>query len=100
MCGRHELRDARNKPINTHKNIFIFCLISNSKLYNIASGIGLEEPKATMVGERIRREPWGEAERWKEKGKVWRKLQKGGITRFMEKLHGFDAGVTKAIVDS
>ena len=53
-----------------------------------------------MVGERIRREPWGEAESWKDKGKVWKKLQKGGITSFMERLHGFDAGVTKTIVDT
>lgn len=52
------------------------------------------------VGERIRREPWGETESWKEKGKVWKKLQKGGITSFMERLHGFDAGVTKIMVEN
>ena len=97
---RHDPRDARNKPINTHKNVFIFCTISNSELCNTASGIGLEEPKVTMVGERIRRDPWGEAERWKEKGKVWRKLEKGGITIFMEKLHDFNTGVTKVMVDT
>ena len=48
----------------------------------------------------VRREPWGEAERWKEKGKVWCKLEKGGITRLMERLHDFDAGVTKVMVDT
>ena len=51
-----------------------------------------------MVGERIRREPWGEAENWKEK--VWHKLKKGDITRFMEKLHSFNTGVTKVMVET
>ncbi len=53
-----------------------------------------------MVGKRIRREPWGEIQKWKGKGNVWHKLEKGGITRFMEKLHGFDAGVTKGMVET
>lgn len=98
VYGRQEQKEAKKKPIN--KNIYVFVIFSYSELCNIASGLGLVESKTTMVGERTRREPWGEAERWKEKRKVWRKLQKGGMTRFMEKLHGFDAGVTKAMVDS
>ena len=31
---------------------------------------------------------------------MWCKLEKGGITRFMEKLHGFDAEVMKIMVDT
>ena len=53
-----------------------------------------------MVGERIKRGPLGESESWKEKEMVWHKLGKGRITRFMEKLHGFDAGVTKVMVET
>lgn len=52
-----------------------------------------------MVWERIRREPWGGTKKWNGKEKVWHKLEKWGITRFMEKLHGFDAGVTKVMVE-
>ena len=97
---RHEQKEARNKPKNTRINTLIPSVFCNSDLYKIAKGLGLAKPNIAMVGERIRREPWGEAEKWKENGKVWRKLQKGSITRFMEKLHGFDVGVTKAMVES
>ena len=53
-----------------------------------------------MVGERIKREPWGESKKWKGKEKVWRKLRKGGITSFMERLNDFDTNVTKSMVDT
>ena len=32
--------------------------------------------------------------------KVWHKLEKGDITRFLEKLHGFDVEVTKLMLDT
>ena len=70
VYGRHELKEARNKPINTRNIVFVLSVFRYSELCNTASGLGLVEPKTTMVGERIRREPWGEAERWKEKGKA------------------------------
>lgn len=54
----------------------------------------------TMVSERSRREPSGEAKNWKNKRKVWHKLDKGGITKFFEKLYGFDVEITKLMVDS
>ena len=53
-----------------------------------------------MVGERSRRELSGEVKKWKEKEKVWHKLEKGSITRFLEKLHGFYVEVTKLMVDT
>ncbi len=71
---RYKLKKARNKPINMHKIIFSLSTFCYSKLRNIASGLVLVEPKTTMVEERIRREPWGEVKRRKEKRKVWRKL--------------------------
>ena len=52
----------------------------------------------TIVGEKIRRDPCGESESWKDKGKVWKKLQKGGITSFMERLHGFDEGLPRLLL--
>ena len=54
---RHASRAGKNKPINIHKNVFIFSAISNSELHNTASGIGLEESKVAMVGEKFRRDP-------------------------------------------
>ena len=57
LYGRHASRAGKNKPIKIHNNVFIFSAISNFELRKIASGIGLEELKEAMVGERIRREP-------------------------------------------
>ena len=53
-----------------------------------------------MTGERSRKEPVGEAQKWKNKGKVWKELEKGGVTNFLEKLHGFDPAVTNNMVNS
>ena len=98
--GRHASKVGMKKTTKNHKNIFIFYVPSNYELCKTTSGIGFVEPKTTMVGERIRREPSGELESWKEKEMVWHKLGKGKITRFMEKLHGFNAGVTKIMVET
>ena len=72
VYGRHEQKEVNNKPIN--KTIHVFAIFCYFDLCNIVGGLGLIVQKTAMVGERIRREPWGEAERWKEKGKAWRKL--------------------------
>ena len=96
---RHASKAILNRTTKNHKNIFIFCVPRNFELCKTTSGFGFTKLNNTMVGERIRREPSGELESWKEKEKVLHKLEKGGITRFMEKLHGFDAGVTKVMVD-
>ena len=53
-----------------------------------------------MVGERIRKEPVGDVEKWRNMGKVWEKLEKGGIAKYITKLHGFDLDVTNSLVNS
>lgn len=53
-----------------------------------------------MVGERSRKEPVGEVDKWKNRGKVWEKLEKGGIANYIAKLHGFDPEVTNNMVNS
>ena len=53
-----------------------------------------------MTGERCRKEPVGEVQKWKNKGKVWKELEKGGVTNFLEKLHGFDPEITNNMVKS
>lgn len=58
--------------------------------------VGLES--ADMVGERSRKELVGEAEKWKEREKVWEQLEKGGIASYIEKIHGFDPEVTNSMV--
>jgi len=52
-----------------------------------------------MVGERCRKEPVGDFEKWSRE-KVWEKLQQGGITIYISKLDGFDQEVTKSMVGS
>lgn len=89
-----------NRPTKYRNFIFIFSVPRKSKLGISTRATGFVKPKSTMVRERIRREPWGEIEKWKEKEKVWHKLEKGGITRYMEKLHGYDTGVTEVMVDT
>lgn len=96
------LQEKGQTNITTKKcnKLFIFSVPRKIELNNSTSGTGFIELKVAMVRVRIRREPWGETKNWKEKEKVWHKLKKGGITRFMEKLHGFDAGVTKVMVET
>ena len=55
---------------------------------------------AEMVGERCRKEPAGDFEKWRSREKVWEKLVEGGVTNFIMKLHGFDQEVTKSMVES
>ena len=90
----------RTIKIDKCKNVFEFCISKKAKVCKIVSREGIFEAKETMVGERSRREPSGEAENWKKKMKVWHKLEKGNITRFLENLHGFDVEITKLVVDS
>lgn len=42
----------------------------------------------TMVGERHHRESDDEAMKWKRGSKVWEKLREGGISNYIQKLHG------------
>ena len=60
--------------------------------------VGVESEE--MVGEHSRKEPVGEVEKWKNKGKVWEKLEKEGIANYIAKLHGFDPNVTNSMVSS
>ena len=53
-----------------------------------------------MVGERSRKEPISEAEKWRQRTRVWDKLEKGGIANYINKLHGFDPAITNSMVDS
>ena len=70
----HALWAGINRTTKIRKNIFDFSVSKKVELYKTTSRIGFSEPKEVMVGERIRREPSGEAENWKEKKKVWHKL--------------------------
>ena len=54
--------------------------------------------KGMVVGERIRKEPVGEAEKWKGREAVWKQLERGGISKYIEKLHGYDPKVTNKMV--
>jgi hypothetical protein len=53
-----------------------------------------------MAGEHSSKEPTGEVEKWNKKGKVWKKLEKGGVANYFAKLHGFDPEVTNSMVNS
>ena len=37
-----------------------------------------------MIGKRSRKEPMREAKTWRKRSKVWNKLEKSGIARFIE----------------
>jgi len=100
VYGLHRQKKVRIKPNNTRINALVLSVFFILELCKTNKGIGLVRHNLAMVGERIRREPWGETESWKEKGKVWKKLQKGRITCFMERLHGFDAEVNKNMVET
>ena len=52
-----------------------------------------------MVGERSRKEPVGEAKKWKQRTKVWEKLEKGEIANYIAKLHGYDPVITNSMVN-
>ena len=56
--------------------------------------------KGMMVGEHIRKEPVGEAEKWKGREAVWKQLEREGISKYIEKLHGYDSEVTNNMVKS
>lgn len=66
-----------NISTRNHNHIFAFNVPRKIELHISARGIGFTKPKSTMVGERIRREPWGETKKLKGKKKVWHKLEKG-----------------------
>ena len=53
-----------------------------------------------MVGEPIRKEPVGEVDKWKHRGKVWNQLETSGISKYIEKLHGYDSEVMNNMVKS
>ncbi len=53
-----------------------------------------------MVGERCKKEPVGDFEKWITREKVWEKLDEGRVTNYIMKLHGFDHEVTKSMVGS
>lgn len=55
---------------------------------------------AEMVGERSRKEPIGKEKKWKQRTKVWEKLEKGGIAKYIAKLHGYDPAITDLMVNS
>ena len=60
----------------------------------------VEAEPEDMTGERSRKEPVGEVQKWKNKGKVWKELEKGGVANFFEKLHGSDPEITNSMVNS
>lgn len=60
----------------------------------------VEAKMEEMTGEQSRKEPVGEVEKWKKKGKAWKKLEKGGVANYFGKLHGFDPEVTNNLVNS
>ena len=60
--------------------------------------IGVESIE--IVGEKSRKEPVGEVEKWKQREKIWEKLEKGGIENYIAKLHGFDLMITNNMVNS
>ena len=52
-----------------------------------------------MVGECSRKKHVGEVDKWKNRGKVWEKLEKGCIANYIEKLHSFDPKVKNRMVN-
>ena len=54
--------------------------------------------KNNMVGERHKREPKDEAQKWHRRSKVWDFIKKGEITNFIDQLHGWKSSVTKTMV--
>ena len=71
------------------------------QLYKGMQSTGLKSTKGekgTMVGEQIRKELVGEADKWKRRDKVWNQLENGGISKYIEKLHGYDSEVMNNMV--
>ena len=62
------------------------------------SKVFLQEIK--MVSVRSRKESVGEVEKWRKRTKVQNRLEKGEITQYIEKIHGYDKEVTKIMVKS
>ena len=58
----------------------------------------IEGEKGMMVGERIRKEPVGEVDKWNGRDKVCNQLETCGISKYIEKLHGYDSEVTNNMV--
>lgn len=54
----------------------------------IMSKIGAQSEE--MVGERCKKEPAGDFEKWRSMPKVWEKLEEGGVTKYLMNLHGYD----------
>ena len=59
-----------------------------------------EGERGMMEGEKIIKEPVGEVDKWKGRDKVWNQLETGGISKYIEKLHGYDPKVTNNMVNS
>lgn len=68
--------------------------VSSGKKTKNRAGREVEE----MVGERQRREPEKEANKWHRRSKVWSILRKGEVTTFIEYLHGWKPSITKLMV--
>lgn len=60
----------------------------------------VEAKMKEMVGEHSRKEPVGEVDKWRNRGKNWKKLEEGGVASYFAKLHGFDPEVTNSMVNS
>ena len=43
-----------------------------------------------MVGERYRKESVGDFEKWRNREKMWEKIEEGEVTNYIMKLHGFN----------
>jgi len=60
----------------------------------------VEASTEEMVGEHSIKESAGDVEKWKKRGKVWKKLEEGGVANYLSKLHSFDSEVTNSLVNS
>ena len=62
VYGSHEQKKARIKPNITRIKALVLCIFFIFELCKTDKGLGLARLNSAMVGERIRREPWGETE--------------------------------------
>ena len=54
--------------------------------------------KENIVGERHKREPKDEAQKWRRCSKVWNIMKKGEIMNYIECLHGWKRSVSKSTI--
>lgn len=95
-----EIINFRDEYFHEPNNINITIFSDANNLQSLGLMRIVEVEPEDMTRERSRKELVGEVEKWKNKGRVWKELEKGGVANFFENLHSFEPEVTNSMVNS